>query len=243
MPKSKSKAKLIQFAVAKPEFEGIFDPPEPAAKFLPEWYKNQCGYTENNQKSILDGNYNHTVKQCMPALDAMTAGYIIPLPQDVAFQSNEAGAIDASWPVDVFEQVSSHSLEQISQYPLDQDVWEAAAMKFNNPWIIKTPPGYSTLFCHPMWHDDLPFRCFSGFVDTDTYNVNSVNFPFLLRRGFRGVIPGGTPMIHVIPIKRSAWKSEVLDKADPDNYNRWQRSRRSFGHRYKRDFRQNKEYK
>lgn len=232
----------IKFIPAKPELEGIFDPPRPANEFLPEWYKTQPGYSGGKKQILEDGNYNHTVKHCMPALDAMTLGYIIPLPQDIEVVDKEEGGVTMQWPSDTFKQFSSHSIEQISSLPIDTNVWDPFAWKFHNPWIIKTPPGYSCLFVQPMWHEDLPFKCFSGVVDTDTYNIQPVNFPCLFKNGFRGKIAMNTPMIQVIPFKRENWKSQVKEKSTFD-YRDWERSRRRFGHRYKKDYRQKKNYR
>jgi hypothetical protein len=80
--------------------------------------------------------------------------------------------------------------------------------KFKNNWSIKTPKGYSALFVHPLNRGDLPFYTLSGFVDTDDYNT-PVNFPFLIRADFEGIIPKGTPIAQVIPIKRESWTHEV----------------------------------
>jgi len=220
----------------------VFDPPLPASQFLPEWYKRQPGYTDETKQVMQDGNYNHTVKHCMPALDAMTAGYIIPLPQDVEAEDNEEGNVSIRWPSDVFTQFSTHSTGQVSELPIDSKIWDPVAWKFHNPWVIATPPGYSCLFLSPLWHEDLPFKCFPGVVDTDTYNIQPVNFPFLLRKGFRGKIEMGTPMIQVIPFKRENWKSKIKEESTFDP-KQWERSKRRFGHRYKNDYRQRKDYK
>ena len=235
------KKRIIEFTPSSSEIEGVFDQPLPAAKFLPEWYKSQTGYVSGKKEILEDGSYNHTVKQCMPAFDAMAAGYIIPLPQDLEVVDDE-DKYSIRWPSDAFKQISSHSLEQISEFPLDSKTWEVTAWKFHNPWIIKTPPGYSCLFLSPLWHEDLPFKCFPGVVDTDTYNTQPVNFPFLLRSGFRGKIEMGTPMIQVIPFRREAWKSKTEEESTFDP-RQWEKSKRRFGHRYKKDYRQRKDYK
>lgn len=233
----------IEFFPATKEIEGVFDSPVPAALMLPEWYKKQSGYVGKQKQVLDDGNYNHTIKHCMPALDAMTAGYIIKIPQDIeVVRAGENKDCNIRWPSDIFKQVSSHSLEQISELPVDQNMWDTTAWKWHNPWTIKTPPGYSCLFIQPMWHEDLPFRCFSGVVDTDKYNFQPINFPFLFKKGFEGKIHMGTPMIQVIPFKREEWIAKTKKKS---NFNPkiWERSKRRFGHRYKKDYRQEKSFK
>lgn len=232
----------INFIPVSTETQDVFDRPIPASQAIPEWYKQQSGYTDGHKLTTPDGKYNHTIKHCMPAFDAMTAGYIIPLPQDIEVESDENGIMTMRWPSDMFQQFSSHSTQQVNNLPIDEEVWDPTPWKFHNPWIIQTPPGYSCLFVQPMWHDHLPFRCFSGVVDTDVYNMQPVNFPCLFRRGFRGAIPMGTPMIQVIPFKREEWKSKTLDPSTLDS-KKWKRSERRFGHRYKKDYRQKKRYR
>ena len=78
--------------------------------------------------------------------------------------------------------------------------------KWTVPWSIETPKGFSLLFTHPLNRMELPFVTMSGIVDTDEYEC-PVNLPFLIREGFMGVIPKGTPIAQVIPIKREKWSS------------------------------------
>jgi hypothetical protein len=73
---------------------------------------------------------------------------------------------------------------------------------------MKTPKGYSTFFVHPVNRLDLPFHSFSGLVDTDKFPVE-VNFPFLIKKDFVGIIPAGTPIAQAIPVKRESWTSEI----------------------------------
>jgi hypothetical protein len=56
---------------------------------------------------------------------------------------------------------------------------------------------------------ELPFTTMSGVVDTDDYEL-PVNLPFLIKEGFMGIVPKGTPVAQVIPIKREAWTSESM---------------------------------
>ena len=49
------------------------------------------------------------------------------------------------------------------------------------------------------------FTILEGLVDTDKY-TSPVNFPFTLNNlDFEGLIPAGTPVAQVIPIKREGW--------------------------------------
>jgi hypothetical protein len=48
----------------------------------------------------------------------------------------------------------------------------------------------------------------SAIVDSDTFTPPG-NYPFYLREDFEGIIPAGTPMFQIIPIKRDDWTSEL----------------------------------
>ena len=53
----------------------IWPHPQPASRVIPEEYKKLKRHTEGNLHSP-------TVKTCMPFLDSMSMGYIIPFDQD-----------------------------------------------------------------------------------------------------------------------------------------------------------------
>jgi hypothetical protein len=53
---------------------------------------------------------------------------------------------------------------------------------------------------------DLPFTTTSGIMDSDSYSTSG-NLPFFIKKGFTGVIPAGTPIAQLIPIKRTSWTS------------------------------------
>ena len=143
----------------------------------------------------------------MPVFDALTAGYIIPLPCDVyVFQENGVPAY--KWPDQTF--VGKHAASQLGNHPTATGFPPA---KFINTWIVKTPPGYSCMFVPPMHHDNM-FKVLEGVVDTDTYH-GAVEFPFQLKdTSWEGLIPAGTPMVQVIPFKRESWSHEIINNED-----------------------------
>ena len=115
--------------------------------------------------------------------------------------------------------------------------------KWNNTWGITTPPGYSCLFISPL-HRETPIIALPGIVDTDTYSA-PVNFPFVLRDPkMDGLIPAGTPIIQVIPFKRDSWSMEIGKEEDLVVQAKTTNKLRSvFFDSYKRQFRQQKDYK
>jgi hypothetical protein len=75
-------------------------------------------------------------------------------------------------------------------------------------WCIKTPKGYSSVFTHPINRPDLPFYTLGGVIDTDKWG-EAGSHPFLLKKGWEGIIPAGTPIIQIIPFKREGWVNKV----------------------------------
>ena len=66
----------------------VHERPKPAKDFVPDWFKNLSPYfktPENPQGELIVENFhsNASAKKCMPMLDSMTAGYIVPLWTDV----------------------------------------------------------------------------------------------------------------------------------------------------------------
>jgi hypothetical protein len=132
----------------------------------------------------------------------MTAGYILPLPADIYVSIKEVDGVVTQWfEWANFDLIAFHPVEQALLHPERKNY---PCAKFNNPWSIKTPQGYSCLFVQPF-HRDAPFTILPGIVDTDTYSAQ-VNFPMVINDpNFEGLIPKGIPMVQVIPFKRESW--------------------------------------
>jgi hypothetical protein len=134
----------------------------------------------------------------------------------------------------------------IDMHPRKQGYLHPNAMehpypKWMNPWSIKTPKGYSTLFIPPAHNPNPWFVALEGFVDTDKYNA-PVNFPFVLKNpGAECLIPAGTPIVQAIPIKRDEWISELSDdKLQSDESTKFLSA--TFFDRYKKKFWERKSY-
>ena len=96
----------------------------------------------------------------------------------------------------------------------------------------------------PIHQDEVPFEILEGLVDTDVYNI-PVNFPFFLKdKNFNGLIPAGTPMAQVIPIKRENWQLEIGNEKDiKESQKQLTHLKVKFFDSYKTLFRMPKEYK
>jgi hypothetical protein len=187
------KTKKITFQTDSSGFDILR--PIASSRMVPEWFRK----TEGAKEGI------ETLKKCIPILDSLTAGYMIRLPADMTWIPETKRFFSMS----EMQLNSDHNYVQTDQVSLPPE-FDPQPHKWVNSWFIKTPPGYSTLFIHPLNQMDLPFHSFSGIVDTDKHPL-VVNFPFVLRKDFSGTIPAGTPIIQAIPFKRDEWDSEVID--------------------------------
>lgn len=183
--------------LCEPGDEGVIAPPVPAKAYTPDWFRRLPAVDEARVSTTDTGL---TIKRCLPFLDAMTTGWIIPLAATVRLDVRSGGSkVEAGWDFDR-TMVSFHGAHQVRGNP-----WgERAACKFHNYWTVVTPPGWSCLFVDPLNRPNGLFQVLAGVVDTDTYRA-PVHFPFI-PTGPDGlhVIEKGSPLVQVIPFRRDA---------------------------------------
>jgi hypothetical protein len=202
-------SKNINFrARSKSQFE-VQLKPYPAVKQLPKWFLDMDPYFDPNGDYPIDGKLhfrkrsaNATFKKCVPLLDGMSSGYIIPLWTDVMVE------IESNLPLifwktknDVFQQHGQSSQEIVPPPGYTNIVY-----KYLNCWIPQTPKGYSCLITSPIGHHDLAFKAIPAIIDTDKSTLELV-FPMWVKKDFEGIVEKGTPMIQIIPFKRDDWDS------------------------------------
>jgi len=207
-------SKKIEFISAEEIADEIIDKPAPSKKFIPDWYKSANKFIEGEvQKNGLFGYNptsatNTTYKSCSPFMDSFLTGYMWAAPADIEIKKAPEGYVIARWKTEG-DFVSDHTQPQHPGLPeRDAGYYNNQVLKWEFPFTIKTPPGYSTLFTHPLNRSDLPFRTLSAVVDTDCYQL-PVKFPFQML-DFEGdaiIIKKGTPLCQFIPIKRESWVS------------------------------------
>jgi hypothetical protein len=217
------------------------DAPSPAKGFLPDWFREMAKYFDGSKKTryVSRGFGNQTVKACPPFLDSMMSGYTITLPADVLVEPDENGGRNIKWGA-AMDIVASHSAEQLAEEQVPEG-YSKDPLKWLNFWSIQTPKGYSTLFVHPLNRTDLPFLTLSGVVDTDTFEM-PINFPFLIKENFSGVIPLGTPIAQLIPFKREAWSRELVEFDSGKTQRMDNRFYKTLFHAYKKQSWNRKEY-
>jgi hypothetical protein len=195
---------IIEF-YCHPNLEDLIPEPKAAIKNLPEWFKDlapTCEGPEDQRDAF--GSKLMSAKKCLPMLDAMSLGYMIPLVADLHIRSNHDNTqIEVKNPPGIVACEFHDAIQLGGKNKLG--IKHGNALKFINRWVIKTAPGWSTLFVPPLNHFDQPFTCLSGFVDTDVY-PKEVNFPAVLKIYDADIhLPAGTPIITAIPIKRDSF--------------------------------------
>jgi hypothetical protein len=230
----------IEFIEGCKNLSNIVPPPRPAKCFIPQMYKEAKPINLNKvSASEILQNPPKSVKMCYPFLDAYTAGYIQETWCDIHFEIKN-GEIYYAYPSEI-DIVSSRE-SAFSQNNYGGTGFHPVEFLWRRYWIPKVPRGYSVLITHPLSRFDLPFYTLSGVVDSDNfYHSPTGQIPFYLKDDFSGVIPCGTPMYQIIPIKRDTWKSKTVEFSE-EVKNRSQLLKQSFFSNYKNKFRQNKKY-
>lgn len=196
-----------------PNLRDALPAPVPAHSALPQWLRRMPA----KAYSELHGRDIRTVKQCPPFVDAMTHGFMILLPCDVAVRDGRF-----SWNWDIAAPaakrhprapLSFHVAEQTAGAPLSNG---RAAIKFNSFWTVELAAGWSLFSIHPANREDLPFRTVSGMVDCDRFHDAGINFPAIWTDpGFEGTLARGTPVAQCFPVRREAHEL-VVESFDAD---------------------------
>jgi len=174
-------------------------PPKPANKVVPDWYKELEMWQKNTELNV-DAP---TIKNCMPVQDLLLSGYIIFNTYELILSAvNDAMYEQVQAVCPHKSHVSSHHHEQM---PVQIQGNKKHYFKIAQPWIIKTPPGYSCLFQQPFYQFENRYQLLPAIVDTDKHDLN-VELPGYLCTTESVKIESGAPLIQVIPFKRDDWQ-------------------------------------
>jgi hypothetical protein len=215
------------------EFLDVLPKPRRATKFIPSWYKRMPRYIKSTEelKHGVSQRFG-TVKTCVPFLDAMSVGYIMPMWTNVKIEIEEttfnvvyASAEAASMLTRACDvghnevqeatasSMSGHPPSQFSDFAdIDRAVYKQGyhIIKLHSPWVIKTPKGWSTLIKPIANNFANPLVPFEAIVDTDSYNVR-INLPCFVRTNEPNFeLNMGQPIAQMIPFKRDVLQHDVL---------------------------------
>ena len=194
----------IKFICSDPEVLEHF-PIKPSKKVVGEWLKE----LPNEKEVPREGLQFKTIKECMPAMDMMTAGYTIFNTYELQISPTQRhGYEDVNVATNNMDYVTTHHHEQC---PVKIDGKKKHFIKVHQPWLVKTPPGYSCLFMQPFYDLEQRYRLMPAIVDTDKHDL-PVLLPGYTVNSEPFTIEPGTPLMQVIPFKREDWTMEILER-------------------------------
>ena len=77
-------------------------PPQPAKKYIPEWWKNVPAFVPNAGYEQQSKDQDKTIKQCPALFDWFQQGYVIPMWADLHVELRENGEVIIDSSDDVF---------------------------------------------------------------------------------------------------------------------------------------------
>lgn len=195
-------------------------PPTPIKFKLPEWYKNLDVNLEMFDsledffsKELPMTSTPFSIKKCIPVLDYLTSGYMVPFISDIFINPLEAdGYKNYTWksPYGDTNAVNKDGHPH-HQCPVTINNNKHHYIKFSLQWVIKTPPGYSCLLYQPFYEFQNNITFLPAIVDTDTYD-ECINIIGYINANKPFMIKAGDPLMAVFPFKRDEWKMEIKDK-------------------------------
>ena len=145
-------APVISFT-CRPEDFGVIAEPRPAKAHLPDWFRRLPPV----DKSQLAASYSGlTVKRCMPFIDAMTTGCILPLAATVRLEIRDGGT-DGHRPggISTATMVSNHGAHQVAGQPGEPRCRPASSTTIGRS---ARRAGWSCLFVPPLNRADAVFE-------------------------------------------------------------------------------------
>lgn len=216
--------KRIRFVPSDKYAHENITPPLPAKALVPSWYRDGEMAVSLQTDEVAkpgDSNVIGGMKSCMPFLDAMVSGYFICFWED--FYVKTSDVVEEFYSVEVNPYTDKHEKKQLQNLFMVEERYGKMGhtlprpngycknhMIFKGQWGVRLPKGWSLSVTHPSNRFDLPFITTSGIIDSDEWWTGG-NIPFFFQKNFEGVIPKGTPVAQIIPVKRSSWISYVSE--------------------------------
>ncbi len=175
---------------------------------LPSWFKR----IQKNQGSL---------RSCAGTIDLLSAGVTIPLWTNFYFRIDPTGtdwemAADEMSPEAGISRISAFSYESTGSCPMtkNREMETGSYPKLINPWRIETAKGWSSLILPIYWEPNPFYDVVPAIVHTDFYHTANIVLNIKTDREFS--IKFGTPMVQIIPFKRSGdfEKIEFRDETD-----------------------------
>ena len=203
----------------------------PASNFVPEWYKKlDNDFVNEGPKYALKSNPDYaiaenppTVKRCPGIFDFLHAGYIVPAWSDFIIRWNggdELPMVSSSYAVDKVNGVGIHEHKQAEGAPFFNNSCKDI-IKLKSPWTVNTSEGISLMILQPYYHNSTDITIMPGLLDSDVNRISNNLLQIFIKVNTQGkdiFIERGTPLLQIIPFKRSDYKFECITRPTEDMY-------------------------
>jgi len=187
--------------------------PYSAKKYIPSWWTKIPNQSNNWP----------TIRRCPAVPDFFNQGYIVPMWTNILIHGLNKEKTGIDFYIDNndrFQKLSGHDKNQFLEHHKfrigDRDI--DGIIKFDSPWHVITPKGWSTLVLPVFYEFYENFTILPGIVDTDI--MHQMNHPSLLHCNDKQFsILSGTPLLMYIPFKRTKTNYKIIKKnIEHDNY-------------------------
>lgn len=219
------KNNIVEFYTLE-KFKNLIPEPYPSYKKIPSWFSNTEVISRSSKCPFrfLHGNNFNLIKKsnitgCPGVIDFFSTGYIIPAWNNFSVRNDE-GRLYMNWEHNFGEKYNLHeSTEQMSGFSSEEHPKYDGFSKIDSPWLIKTSPGVSIMYTHPLWHREKRFTTVTGIMHTDQvamplkwffeWNQEIPNDMISTIVPKNQIITIGTPIVLIIPFVRDKFVSEV----------------------------------
>jgi len=217
---------IIEFICPK-RYEDIIPEPVSCYKEFPEWFaKTDKSHSSKCPFSFLYSNKlvkDTTIKKCPGVTDFLKTGYVIKNWTNILVRSEPpSGSLYFDWEhsYDGLVDYGFHPPDEYAGMSLNELPNYGGFHKISSPWFIKTSPGISCYYTHPVWTRDKRFTTVSSIVHTDISPIAVKWFfewNFNLERTMNlgeidndiQFIRKNTPLIMIFPFVRNTFKMNV----------------------------------
>ena len=210
----KKEPKVI-FQAKMPGIE-TFMPIIPASSYKPKWLATaRSKYSEKLAgQQLIDRRYA-SVHRCPGIIDLMNSGWIVRAWQDFTIETNgDGGSFKWNASIDSKDYIGNDDIGHMLGHALTDYLPKridtlSTVIKFNSPWLVTVPKGWSLLYMPMLYSDDGRFTCCPGILDTEMDKHLNVQL-FWHKLNSIEVIRAGTPLAHLVLMPtRKAMKMEI----------------------------------
>ena len=210
----KKEPKVI-FQATLPGIETVM-PIIPASSYKPKWLATaRSKYSEKLAgQQLIDRRYA-SVHRCPGIIDLMNSGWIVRAWQDFTIETNgDGGSFKWNASIDSKDYIGNDDIGHMLGHALTDYLPKridtlSTVIKFNSPWLVTVPKGWSLLYMPMLYSDDGRFTSCPGILDTEIDKMLNIQL-FWHKLNSIEVIKAGTPLAHLVLMPtRKAMEMEI----------------------------------